>query len=489
VLRTTLHSGVSNVEPMTDVPITKKKSGLKGKGGLLMAGLVVILSILFFIDQKAPPPRDPEANPPVAEFAHLRAGEVTRVELKRPEGGFILAKQGAEWGFESPAGYRANGEKVDSWLKSILDDATVSRTIEGKPREMASYGLDKPAAELVLTKKGGETRTLQVGKEFKAPGESAAAGIVYAREAKDERLFMLSTSQVGDVKGKKADDLRDKRLVVIPEESDVQRVVLRRAAGDMDVRRQGEDKWELTAPFKAPADKFDVDGLVGQLKSAEADAFAENAATDLAKYGLDQPRLTVQVFDKKGERSVVFGKETKDGKVYAARQGQNEVMLVAKTTFESLDKKPTDLRERKLVTLESDKVTYVELKNAHGTVKLQKTSGMGGTEWQLTDAADPKQKKAKGDVVQTVINSVTGSAHKHVDEAPADLAKYGLDKPQITVTVNAGGGTSQVFTLGKKTPEGNYYAKGPGSAVFEVQQFVYNDLNVKPAAFQDTVKK
>jgi hypothetical protein len=150
-------------------------------------------------------------------------------------------------------------------------------------------------------------------------------------------------------------------------------------------------------------------------------------------------------------------------------------MVVSKSTFDSLNK-----------AFEADKIRAVELKNAHGVVRLQK---VGNAEWQLADAADPKQKKAKGDAVQRVIDSIRAPAAKHVEEAPKDVAKYGLINPEITVTVNEGAGTSQVFRLGKKTPDGNYYAQGEPNAVFSVAPFVYTDLNVKPDAFKDTAEK
>jgi hypothetical protein len=87
-----------------------------------------------------------------------------------------------------------------------------------------------------------------------------------------------------------------------------------------------------------------------------------------------------------------------------------------------------------------------------------------------------------------VLDSLTAPASKFIEDSPKDLAKYGLDKPEITVTVNDGHGTSQVVQIGKKTKDG-YFAKGSQNAVFEVQAFVYSDFNVTPEAFKDTSGK
>lgn len=462
-------------------PVKKKKNALKGKGGLVMVAAVLLLSIVFFFEQKAPPPRDPDANPPVSEYAHLRSEDVTRVELKRPSGGFTLVRQGKNWAFEAPGRYRADTEDVNSWLKSALEDATVDRTVEGKPQDLATYGLDKPIVELVLTGRGGDTRTLQLGKDFKAPGDTSA-GVFYAREAKDGRMFMLSSSQVGALRDKKLDELRDKSLVQVGEAKDVQKVTLVRPNGHVELERQGE-KWRMTQPYAVPADKTSVESdLIGQLKSSESESFAENGATDLAKYGLDHPELTVNVTDKQGTHTVLFAH--KDGKIYSTRPGDGEVVVVSKSTFDNLNKQPADLRDRQLISIQRDKITFIELKNSQGTSKLQKVSG---NQWMVT-GADGKQKKAKSDQVDRILDTLVAPASKHIEESPKDLKKYGLDQPAITVTVNEGTGTSQVLTISKKIKD-TFYAKGSPDAVFEVQSYVFSDLNVAPGAFEDTAKK
>jgi hypothetical protein len=468
---------------MTDGIRTKKTNALKGKGGLVALAVVVILGVWLSFDLKKPV-TDPDAKPLVSEYVHAVSDEVKRVEVKRPDGGFALAKQGGRWTFERPGAYRADPESVKIWLKATLEGANVGETVEGKPGDVSTYGMDKPEYEMVLTTGAGDTRTLQVGKEFQSSGGTAPS-LYYAREAKDGRLFMLPTPVVENLKGKKLDELRDKKLVELPNEKTVQRIVLQRPEGTTEFQRRGEDKWDLLQPYHAPADETIAQGLVSELKAAEAESFVDNAAADLAKYGLDKPRLTVQVTDKSGPHGVLFGAAEKSGKVYAVRQGEREVTLVPRATFDSLNKTPSDLREKKLITFDKDKISYVELKNAQGSTRLQK---VGGKEWQITDPGDPKPKKAKAEMVERVLDTITISATKHVEEAPADLAKYGLDKPAISVQVNDGSGTSQVFSVGKKAGE-NYYAKGAPNAVFEVGSFAFGDLNVKPEAFRDAGQK
>lgn len=470
------------------MPEGGKTSALKGKGGLVAMVTAALLLLLLIADFRAKPPREEGSNPPVSDYVHAESKEVVRVEVKRPENPFVLVKQGEEWRFESPRPYRANSESVNSWLRGVLEDATVNRVVKEKVTDLSPYGFDKPRLELILTRRGGDVRTLQIGSDFTGIKDgSASTNPYYAREVKDGRLFMLSAFHYTDLRDKKIEDLRDRRLVAVPEAKDVRKVTAVRGTAVVELERrkpEGEKgQWALSQPFSAPADDLDAGDLVSQLRDATGDRFVEDDAKDLARYGLDRPTLTVTVLGKSGPQTVRFGKKDREGNVYAAREGSTEVLLVSKTTFDNLAEKasPSSLRDGHLVTLETDDITYLEITNRHGNVRLQKS----GDGWQFVNPADPKKKKAKADQVSTILNTITASASKHVEEAPNDLGKYGLDKPAVTVTVNDGKGKSQVFQIGKKTGTG-YYARGVPNAVFEVQDYVYRDLDVKAAAFEDS---
>jgi hypothetical protein len=261
--------------------------------------------------------------------------------------------------------------------------------------------------------------------------------------------------------------------------------VLKRANDTIDLQRKG-DKWQLTQPFVTDADKMDVENLLSQIKSTTADSLVDEGPTaDPGKDGLDKPRLTVQVFQKSGESEIRFGDENKAGKVYVLRPSDNQVALISKLTFEGFNKRPADLRDRRLVTIDRDSANFLEIHNASGVIKLQKQ----GNDWQLQDPNGGKPTKAKADTVQRLIDSATAPAYKSVQEGKANPAQYGLDKPVLTVRVSNGQRSSQVLEVGKKSPDGNYYAQGAPDAIFEVQPFVYTDFDVKPDAFKDTGAK
>lgn len=454
---------------------TEKPNPLKGKGGLIAVGAVILLGVVLMFDFKAPESRDPDSTPRMTEYLRFRAAELDRVEVKREDGGFTLLRKGRNWTIDQPRNYRANPTSVDNWLKGLLDDAFISRQVDSKPGALADYGLDKPAAELVLHH-GSETRTLKIGSDFRLPGATAPGNSFYALEPADGRLFLITSSQADDVKKKKLDDLRDKRLMEIAEEKNCKSLLIRGAAVT-EVRRVG-DNWELSQPFRAPAEKWDVESLLAMLRTSESDGFAADEAPDLAEFGLDKPQLQLEVEDNTGKHALLLGKENGSGKIFAVRGGEREVFLVPKTTLDNLNKKPSDLRERRMVTLERDKIRRLEVQNAHGTIRLEKT----GDGWNFATAANAPMKQAKADAAQKLVDAATTPALRHVEEAPTDLARHGLDAPLLTITLSDGVGSSQVLKIGRPKGDPHYYAKGQTNAVYEIQGFVFTDLDVKPEA-------
>ncbi len=93
-------------------------------------------------------------------------------------------------------------------------------------------------------------------------------------------------------------------------------------------------------PIKVPADNEKAEGLVAELaalrvsEKSDTSAFVADDVTDLAKYGLDTPSMTLTVtpFKNGGEpQTLQIGKAVaadKPDEVYAMRGDQNDVVRV-----------------------------------------------------------------------------------------------------------------------------------------------------------------
>src|SRR3989304_3623428 len=81
------------------------------------------------------------------------------------------------------------------------------------------------------------------------------------------------------------------------------------------------ETWQITSPLQARADETAVSRILNQLEKLKYHEIIEEQPKDLASYGLDAPKLTVQIVLKKnlGERSVMVGGRNPVGNLYYLR--------------------------------------------------------------------------------------------------------------------------------------------------------------------------
>ena len=152
-------------------------------------------------------------------------------------------------------------------------------------------------------------------------------------------------------------------------------------AEPIDLKRDN-GKWQILEPKPMPADPDTASSLVTALSSLSADKTIEDNATDLSAYGLANPQLDVTVIrERRQDRRVAAGRRYAHqfGHLRQARQRPARLYRVGSFVKTSVDKSLNDLRDKRLLTFDHDKLTRVELqaKGAAGGVRQEpaRTSG------------------------------------------------------------------------------------------------------------------
>src|SRR5581483_6435419 len=112
------------------------------------------------------------------------------------------------------------------------------------------------------------------------------------------------------------------------------------------------------------------------------DSVVEDNATDLKKYGLTAPSLTVTIHTNNGKSDeLVFGDDVPAGSLVYARVNQSpKVYAVASSVKSSFDKSANDLRDKRLLTFDSNKVTRIELVDGKSDIEFGKNNQ---NDWQI----------------------------------------------------------------------------------------------------------
>ena len=276
-------------------------------------------------------------------------------------------------------------------------------------------------------------------------------------------IFFSNKKQAAN---EKAPSTTTTKIVSIPDDQ-FQEIRIQKSGGDTIDLKKENGKWAITEPKPLPADSDSVSSLVSTLSSVSADATIEDKATDLSAYGLAKPALNVQVTPKSGKTVTLdIGDDTPTSSgAYAMVAGNPHVYTIGSFVKSSLDKKPDDLRDKRLLTFDQDKLTRVDLVAKGQPVEFGKNNN---NEWTILK---PKTLRADGSAVDTLVGKLKDAKMDLTTTADEAAKKY-ADATKVataTVTDNSGSQTLEV----RKDKDNNYYAK---SSVVEGVYKVPTDL-------------
>ncbi len=222
------------------------------------------------------------------------------------------------------------------------------------------------------------------------------------------------------------------KLLNLPEDQ-IRNVEIRKRSGEtINLQRDGS-LWQITAPKPFRADPDVVSSMLSTLSSLSSDRTVEEKATGMDQYGLNQPVIELSVADKnKKTTRLLIGDDTPAGTaVYAAIAGDPRVFALSSYKKNSFDKTPNDLRDKRLLTFESDKVSGIELTAKKQTIAF----GRSKDQWQIVR---PKPLRADGSQVEELLRTLR--------DAKMDLSGSEDDKK-----VSAAFGSGTLFATAKVT--------------------------------------
>jgi len=267
---------------------------------------------------------------------------------------------------------------------------------------------------------------------------------------------------------------------------DVTAIDLKYPGSEVALARDGGG-WQLVKPLKAKADSTTVTTLINAVAACQIKETLEEHPTDLAPFGLKQPRATVVVTVKgKGALPAIeVGKKTPVGYSDYVRVGANPaVMLVADSFSSDVIKTANDFRDRDLMNFNVGQVQQFTIDRASGE---QLELARSGDKWQIL-------KPARYEADQTTVQSALGALAElkvadFIVDNPTDLAEYGLDKPRFTITVYTGKqGEAHELKFGKDEIGGKdgIYVQGAGNpAIFTILKESLNGFDKSLNEFRD----
>lgn len=447
---------------------------------IIAALFLAMVGYLYFVER---PSHQEDAQ--AKKLLKLKPDEVTELTLTYPDKQIVLKKTAAGWHMQKPLDVDADQTAVSNMV-SALADAELKRTLEGEPKSLDVYGLDKPEVIISIGLSNGKTMpAVKIGKT--APIGFSAFAQIEGEPAVKVVPSVFQTGMKRDVK-----DLRNKTIIDFKDD-DVQSIEIATADATTEVVR-ADGGWKIEKPAAYKADPTEVRALLTSLKGVRAEDFVDQPS-GLDEYGLDKPRakLAVVVGKDKTRKEIWIGPEKAKGSknvVYVKRADGDTVYEAGTWIWNGVNKNASALRDKTVLAFDRDHLAAVEVTRREGDpyrlVKEKAPASAKSAEGEPAAAAwkvDGAKSSKTLSIEELVGDLHSLKGYEVAAEKPTSLASYGLAEPEITFSLidDAGKpiGRILVSQVGSGQDANAYAMAEGGDVVLHLRSYLYAHLDKK----------
>jgi hypothetical protein len=388
--------------------------------------------------------------------------------IRRTMGGqeFEASLAGTSWEVTKPVKLAADQQGMEE-LADRLSNLRAERVADVEGKDLAKYGLDKPAAIVKLDVIGKGAKSVEKSLKIGAPVDLMKPdGERFAQAEGATTVVVLGT-------------VVSKRLLAEPVKFRERNISSFVTADKVVITRNGKDvtfvksagNWKLKEPVEADAEEEALRELHDALARLRAEEIVAEKPADLKPYGLDKPErwrlfsgdkevlnLLVGSKEKVGEK----GKEKDGFRAYAKLDKGDLVVLLDMALTSKLG---AEYRKRALwEPLDVATATSIQVETPEGPGSFQLMKGPVG--W--IDPLNPAE-RISNEAATDFLDAFAGlKAERYVEHSAADAGKiYGLDPARKTITVTTQNGQKRTLLLGRVDDSKRVYAK-PNDAASKV---------------------
>ncbi|MFQ6103218.1 MAG: DUF4340 domain-containing protein [Candidatus Glassbacteria bacterium] len=402
--------------------------------------------------------------------------QVLRVKTK--ESDVLCSRDDDGWKISEPVQTKGDANTIDYLLKN-LSQISIERNLDEKPQGLEPYGLEAPSVAIHIEGNDFSSDTLYLGKK------NPTGSFVYSKKSGDPLVFLLPQVSLSQLE-KNLFDLRDKLVLGVDREA-VEEFTIRAEYGPITCEKS-DDEWYITEPVYDNADRGAVSRVLSSVSSGKAVEFVTEESKNLAAYGLDEPKATVDVYtgaDKK-KHTVIIGDQN-ERKYYAKDTSRAPIFCVNNIFWESVNQDVKDFRNKKIVDFNRTEVTSLELSGGGETIICEKDTT---NKWFVIRAPSPEKVPALSNKVNQLMSTLIGMrAEEFIDGAADNLSAYGLDNPRLEVVLKGEEGELARVFFGKEKDENTYAKNALKETVYLVKKNRVDKLTVKYDDFIEEEKK
>ncbi len=238
-------------------------------------------------------------------------------------------------------------------------------------------------------------------------------------------------------------------------QDDITKLTIKKNAGEPSTLvKNSSGQWAIIAPHDYPADQDVVKGMLSTVSNLNSDRLIADKAGNLNQYGLNDPTVEVDITNKDGKsNTLLIGDQLPaGGGSYATISGDPRVFSIANYNTTAINKSLNDLRDKRLLTMDADKVSRLELVKKNQDLEF----GRSKDDWQIIK---PKPLRADSSQVGDLVRQLTDAKmdlNTPALQAKGEASAYASGAPVATAKLTDPGGTQE---LQVRKGKNDYYAK------------------------------
>ena len=372
---------------------------------------------------------------------------IDRLDIRSPAGYIQLARDAhGAWRMFQPATARADPATVAALLDQLLS-CSVVQFVQDAVGDLAPYGLDSQSAvTAVLNTDAGD------GSQMLALGDPLpnAPDLVYARLQAENSIYAVPLA-VREALLLRPDDLRDRRIPGLDPDA-IQNVRIEDGETALELFRDDQGQWQISAPLRAPADAETIYALLRSWTDVRLVAF-ENAPPTNAPPPLSRT-LHLTLRDAPDTPVTLrLGPNPADASTLrVAIAGDSSIAIASSSVLLDTPLDPLRYRSREILSIPAGDIESLRIATAAQTVKIERDSASG----QWSPAAPWLDR-----LLATL-------SYLRAESFATDLAADGLETPYLSLTVRQRGqsGLSTTLLVGNEvSPGGPRHAAVRGRAL------------------------
>lgn len=257
--------------------------------------------------------------------------------------------------------------------------------------------------------------------------------------------------------------------------STLDKIELTTSSGTTVLEKTNEG-WELTSPLQYPANQTNVQTLLTKLEDFKTDSTISTNPENQSTFEVDDATGTRVTLYSSNEQLAQFyvGKSTTDyNHTYVRQAGSDEIKTARGSLKTTFGRSTLDWRDKTIYSYDAESLTAITI-SARDQESFTLSRNDQGI-WQINGRTELDLDTNK---VQTLINSASAvNCIGFVDEPTEVELDFAVPDLQITIVM---GTTSLITNL--IAPGEEYYAQlANHDQIFEVAQYVYENLDKQPA--------